>query len=133
MSANSNDSRSRSRSPVSQNTMSAPAFNKKASELADTMQRSGVSGYGNVLTVKKALLEKAVDGEVTLAALQELVEARQYGLGPRVHNWMHDIIEKGDCSYIEYIKQTKRARWPSPAPSEYEPSSFDYLELDDDA
>ena len=89
------------------------AFTAKATELSDTMEAHAVSGYGNVINARDALIN-AFHGSgsdtLTLALLTKVVQGGVKGMpkGARVHDWMERIITTGECSYIEHVKTTKK-------------------------
>lgn len=89
-------------------------FGAATSELHNTMEQHGVSGYGNVINLKEAVLARLDATGKTLVTLQLLNNLVQQGIkgaprGKRVHEWFKEIVEHGHCSYVEHVK-SKHAR-----------------------
>ena len=96
--------------------LSRKAFLAKTQELAETMEVHEVSGYGNVLIAKDrvlALLESSGTPDVRMSTLSavfdQAVPVKGVPRGGKVHNWLKQIVETGDCDYIAHIR-TKHAR-----------------------
>ena len=85
------------------------AFDAKVDELANTMKAHGVSGYGNVLKGKDAVLAhlgKTGNTEITQSMLGAVVQKGISGVpaGKTVHKWLEQIVTTGDCPYIAHVK-----------------------------
>ena len=84
----------------------------KVMELVDVMKQHNLSGYGNVLKAKDALLalpDVVKRGRVTLADQEALLRCGFKGMpkGKPVYSWISEIIRCHDCAYIEHIKATR--------------------------
>ena len=94
--------------------IAADIFDAVLTELANIMEQYGVSGYGNVLKGKEAVLAHldATRADVlTPDTLDNIIRGppavRGVPINKSVHRWMKQIVETGECDYIEHVKSTR--------------------------
>ena len=96
--------------PGASSAGNASSFNKKATELINTMKRYGVSGYGNVLNAKDAALHLGNHENVTTEMIDKIADdpnIKGIKRGKPVHRWLNEIITDGACSYTAHIIATR--------------------------